>query len=544
MDADLRDLLAAWFGTDDAAGPRHEELLARLSEDADFRAAFVAELRMLGMLKAVQSAEPRWLRLRDTLDAMMPVAEAPTAFEDRVMRAAVQAPFPPRRPWLAYVATAVAMAAIVLALRPGTHSPSRPFAVEVGTVARAESIVGDVPAVGMPVRAGRLVIQSGRLTLGLYNGVTLAIAGPADIELLAVDRVLCNAGRLRADVPVGAEGFSVVSGRAEIVDLGADFGLNVERDGPIRLYTFRGRAAVSVLRPDGLSHRSTIVEPRQEIVIESGSDTIRAVPPQPDDYADLPDTTPTALELASAYPGEVIRSGPWGYWRFESLGADGLSPNECVGRPALRAFGDVRLDGKPGQNRCALFRPEEPFQAFMMDGEWTPPRQTGYAIETWVRADFSGLRAIVSLIARDGALEENHVALIELTARGDEAASRPCVVRFLDRWPPALAGGVNVFSRRSYVPDRWHHIVAQRNVESDELFIDGTMIATSPADPDSTSIACRLLVGRLKRQPRPYFVEIRPFAGRIDELAIYERPLSSEEIRRHYKSAGLAASRN
>ncbi len=65
MDADLRDLLSAWLGgkgeTLDAA--RLDTLLARLRRDESFRRAFVEEIRLLGMLKAVQSTEPRWLLL-------------------------------------------------------------------------------------------------------------------------------------------------------------------------------------------------------------------------------------------------------------------------------------------------------------------------------------------------------------------------------------------------------------------------------------------------------------------------------------------------
>jgi hypothetical protein len=31
--------------------------------------------------------------------------------------------------------------------------------------------------------------------------------------------------------------------------------------------------------------------------------------------------------------------------------------------------------------------------------------------------------------------------------------------------------------------------------------------------------------------------DIRPFVGRLDELAIYDRPLSSEEVRSHFRLA-------
>ena len=66
MDPDLRDLLAAWLGGEGEAA-RRDELVARVRQDEGFRRAFVDEIRMLGMLKTVQSPESRWLRLEDEL---------------------------------------------------------------------------------------------------------------------------------------------------------------------------------------------------------------------------------------------------------------------------------------------------------------------------------------------------------------------------------------------------------------------------------------------------------------------------------------------
>src|SRR5262249_14491605 len=144
-----------------------------------------------------------------------------------------------------------------------------------------------------------------------------------------------------------------------------------------------------------------------------------------------------------------------------------------------------------------------------------------------------------SLIDREPGRDEHHVSLLELTARSQRSLFEPCAVRFLDRWPPGLSGGVNVFSRRSFIPALWHHVVGQKVGERLELYIDGRLVGSSPAAPNPPAPAvlttpCWLLVGRLKQRTLPPQTgEIRPFEGRIDELAIYERSLTVEEIRRH-----------
>ena len=67
MDQDLQELLALWLGDHDPGAERREALLARLRGDEAFRRAFVEEIRLLGMLRAVQSSEPRWLQLEDQI---------------------------------------------------------------------------------------------------------------------------------------------------------------------------------------------------------------------------------------------------------------------------------------------------------------------------------------------------------------------------------------------------------------------------------------------------------------------------------------------
>src|SRR5580692_1367305 len=95
MDQDLLDLLSAWQGNDLGDG-RRTELLTRLRVDEVFRHAFVEEIRLLGMLKAVQSSDPRWLLLEDEL-GWSADEQAPTIlFEDRVLRH-IQDPPRPRK---------------------------------------------------------------------------------------------------------------------------------------------------------------------------------------------------------------------------------------------------------------------------------------------------------------------------------------------------------------------------------------------------------------------------------------------------------------
>jgi hypothetical protein len=457
------------------------------------------------------------------------------------------------------VAAAAALIGVVLllVLRPGGAvpgvPPESPYAgIHIATAIQVEDVCwapGDNPALeeGSVVAPGRLQFRSGRLTLAFFSGVSLSVEGPADLELLAADRVFCHHGKLRARVPHGAEGFTVLGARYEVVDLGTEFALNLPKPGGKSvMMVFEGEAAVSVLGKDGRSVRGAHLETRRSVEIDPDSGHIQEVPAQPEAFIALGRFVPTPLELAASYPVTVLAAKPWGYWRFESL-EDGRVPNEVAGGPPLLALGGVALERSPGGNSWALFRQGDHTQAFLMSGTWAPPRAQGYAIEVWVQADLPspdafGQSALVGLIAKDEHKASNHVAYLELAARGRRFPHEPCAVRVLDRWPADQTGGVDVFSRRTVVPSLWHHIVGQKAGDTLELYVDGERVGTSPAKDDAlgpedaTTTACRLLVGRLKQRSLPPDVsEIRAFEGRLDELAVYDHPLTLDVIRRHVR---------
>src|SRR6185437_16233321 len=58
------------------------------------------------------------------------------------------------------------------------------------------------------------------------------------------------------------------------------------------------------------------------------------------------------LVLASEYRDAVLRSRPWGYWRFQSL-SDRTVPNEISGRPPLAASDSIRLSEPVLGNKVA-----------------------------------------------------------------------------------------------------------------------------------------------------------------------------------------------
>jgi ferric-dicitrate binding protein FerR (iron transport regulator) len=98
--------------------------------------------------------------------------------------------------------------------------------------------------VGATLGVGPLHLKSGLVELEFFSGATVVIEGPARMELLAPDRIRVESGRLRAIVPQPARGFTIFSAAAELVDLGTEFGLEVNPNGGTQVHVFQGKVEV------------------------------------------------------------------------------------------------------------------------------------------------------------------------------------------------------------------------------------------------------------------------------------------------------------
>ena len=556
MESDLTDLLAAWLGreTDQA---RREELLARLQTDDAFRREFVGEIRMHGTLKTVQSAEPRWLRLEDELGWSVAHRSSGESLEDRIVG---RLPEWPRRRrsvrWLmCLTASAVSAAVLAVAVRlsmPLSKVPTtppvpalRPFPKADATtglamITRLDEVVWKPdephPSEGDVVGAGRLRLISGHATLSMLTGVVLDVEAPADFEILKTDRVFFHHGRVRARVPAGAEGFLVLGPRWAVVDLGTEFAINVDVDGKLIGRVFKGRAEAALLTAAGSPERSYLMDSTDigsstAVEIDARTGLLEPIA-DPGDFAQASRPVAPSLKLGPYYAAAVLQSKPWGYWKFESM-EGGAIPNEVAGHAPLQVTGTVRLDGPTGGNRWADFPAAGAPQFLEMQHEWHPARHPGYAVELWCLSESIAHSTLVSLATHENT--RPHIFLVELTARNRLTMHKPASVRVLRRWRPGGAKVDEIYSRDPYVPFRWCHIVAQIRGEHIELFMDGLLASSISIDPRQADVPCHFVLGRLTGDPTTGISTGRPFVGRMDEVAVYDRPLTDDEIQNHYR---------
>jgi hypothetical protein len=104
---------------------------------------------------------------------------------------------------------------------------------------------GNVKGLDLPeTLPGELRLESGEVVVRLQTGVELALIGPASVAVQSGLRVAMERGRLLANVPHWATGFTVRTRDLEVCDLGTIFSVALEED-VSDVFVFKGSVQVN-----------------------------------------------------------------------------------------------------------------------------------------------------------------------------------------------------------------------------------------------------------------------------------------------------------
>lgn len=232
-DAQLRRVLdladAAHDGSLDAAGAA--ELDALLRDDAELQAAYLDYNRFDGVL----SWEFGLAKEPIAAPAIVEPAEASVAVKPE--RAIIG-----RIGFIGSIAAAIALLATA-AVYYGVVG-SEPVAAEpvaVGVVIEGRDVVWRTEplAEGATAKTGRLAIDRGMVRITMDSGAELTLLGPADVTLRSSMRARLDAGRVYAEVPQRAVGYTVDAPGVGVVDLGTRFGIDAGEH-TTRVHVFEG----------------------------------------------------------------------------------------------------------------------------------------------------------------------------------------------------------------------------------------------------------------------------------------------------------------
>lgn len=247
------------------------------------------------------------------------------------------------------------------------------------------------------------------------------------------------------------------------------------------------------------------------------------------------------LNLGESYVRAVMDSRPSVYWRFERLegeypyyienqgSVDGMNAI-VVGEPAWRQYGNNRV-AELGRSTSSAFQTLEP---------WPPQPLDEYSIEAWVKPQLFHHGEVLCLHGPQSGPNGGypHTFMLETTARQDFArvvVSGPknrfrFIHRALDADEPIM--DASLFAEDSYQARVWQHVVAQTKDGKQMLWIDGNLSAEID-NPVPLTANVQILVGQVYPDSSR-----RRFVGQIDEVAIYDRCITPQEIKAHIHAAG------
>jgi FecR protein len=94
---------------------------------------------------------------------------------------------------------------------------------------------------GRDMRAGKLLrLRGGLAQIEFARGARVILQGPAELVLVSGSEARLVHGTLTAHVPTTARGFTILSPRGKVVDLGTEFGLSVDDEGDTTVRVFDG----------------------------------------------------------------------------------------------------------------------------------------------------------------------------------------------------------------------------------------------------------------------------------------------------------------
>lgn len=463
-------------------------------------------------------------------------------------------PRPRRVAWpLTALAAAVVLLITGLALwwPPRGREQSRTAAVAVpvlGVTARAVGVSWDAPEPptgGTKLRPGLITVAKGGLALDLVGGQSLTVRGPATFELINERELMLHSGdaslrTLRADSPYIIR----VPGGA-VVNPGCEVSVKVAADGTSQVHVFEGTANASVTGPGDSTREERQLHAGETLRIAASLEPgtadaasfLRALPP------DAGEPSPAGAPYAAA----VGNSGPLAWWRFEEVAAGarvmpeaGNQPLVLRGRPAILGQAGRRflatddelaagfatteraidgLDSDSGLTvECLIFPVSEQYGTVIaLDQPDLPPP----GVAPFANVRHPPQRMVIERMGPSGS-KIGHV-------HPDFA------LRAMMRSPAGYAGGINTYSSESHLFHRWVHVAFTHDGTILRLFIDGRESDHASAPLPRHRAALRPIIARLQPHPED---EPRQWCGGIDEVAVYDRPLSAPEIRAHHAALG------
>ncbi|MFB9890471.1 polymorphic toxin-type HINT domain-containing protein [Planobispora takensis] len=242
-----------------------------------------------------------------------------------------------------------------------------------------------------------------------------------------------------------------------------------------------------------------------------------------------PTATPacTSIDYApgSLYRSSVLDSDPLGYWRLnEATGTDAADSGRGAGKAT---YGDATLK-QPG----ALAGTSDTAAAFNGQASLELPRdswnklRSAVSFETWFKTSKPGIVLQLSSFADEFTFSDEGLVYI-----GTDGKLRGQLRKVQGSTPIAP-----ITSTAAVNDGAWHHVVLTLTATEQRMYLDGQKVGVLTGTPTDKQVDYSIIAAGELYDSWPAVPASRalPYTGHIDEVALYDKPLTEQEIQAHH----------
>ncbi len=412
-----------------------------------------------------------------------------------------------------------------------THSADAVWAESDGGKQRGESLT-----------PGWLHLKSGAVQIEFSRGARVVLEGPAEFQLLTDNSAFLGSGKLRAQVPEPAHGFSVKTPGFTVVDYGTEFGCSLPLTGSPQLHVFNGLVGLQEAKTAERKLRKN-----QAVQIDRGQ--VRTIPARRDQFLSDEELAKRELEsvqgrlAAWRVSSRALSEHPAALLHLDFEGDRGWSrsiPNRAwravPGSPASMVgcqFNDGRW---PGKGAIEFIRPEDRLRLNLPGGfesmtlmAWLRIDSLPDRPQSVVMADGMNTGDVQWYISRWGELGFG----VHIGKSGDPTGWRYYHSEPLFT-PETLGSWVCIASVYDNVADTVTHYLNGQPIGVEKLGVR-TLLQLETFEVGNWALrdGDQWRAGIVPRSAKD---SARNLQGRVDELAVLSAPLTAGEIGHLYES--------
>lgn len=423
------------------------------------------------------------------------------------------------------------LAAAVLLVAGGilVHRAFQENKVAMATVVDAIGIVGgpeeltsegSVLDVGLPLR-----FQSGVISIAMPSGAKFTLEGPASLVVEGTNHVRLDEGKLYAKVPRSGVGFTVDTETGSLVDLGTEFGVVADRDGSVDTYVYVGQ-----VRAESAGSAATL-KAGMAVTVPAGGGLgrVRTFDQADTRFTRTIDGADYVAAVERLEPLYMLRFSPNSKLRlFSSVGGKGSHAVSLRGGVYASAGGPIATP--LAADGCLRFVGVE--STTEVDSvQSSLEKAAAYTIVLWVRVDERGPQGLAAFTSERGP-DVDLGPLLRVTSDG----------HLEHRCYAADGSGSGFATQRSNAPlkkGEWVQVVASGGSFRElNLYVNGEVAAAPVTMSSAIRTDCgRLALGSGSGRSREESVHTGPLRGAIDEVVVFDRCLTKEEVRNLYQLA-------